>query len=133
MEEKPSKPNLQHLSRRERQIMDAVFRLGKATAAEIVANIPDPPTRDAVRRMIRILEEKGFLTHEEDGPRYIYKPTVKPEKAQKSALDHVVQTYFKGSVANAIASLLESSSESIPDDELETIVNLIEKANREGQ
>ena len=113
--------------------MDAVFRLGKATAAEIVDNIPDPPTRDAVRRMIRILEEKGYLKHEQDGPRYIYFPTVKPEEARVSALDHLLRTHFRGSVSQAIAALIETSADSIPESELEQITFLIEEAKKEGR
>lgn len=134
MSKKKSSKFLEHkFSRRERQIMDAVFRLGKATAVEIVANIPDPPTRDAVRRMIRILEEKGFLNHVVDGPRHVYFPTVEPEKARLSAMDHVVQTYFKGSVSQAIASLLESSTDSLSEEELRTITGLIKKSKKEGR
>ena len=121
------------MSRRERQIMDAVFKLGSATAAEIVANIPEPPTRDAVRRLIRILEEKGYLYHKVDGPRHVYYPTVEPEVARVSAMDHVLKTHFKGSVSQAIAALIETSADSIPDGELEQIINLIKEAKKEGR
>ncbi len=122
-----------NLSSRERQIMDAVFKLGQASAAEVIVHIPDPPTLDAVRRMIRILEEKKFLRHEVEGPRHIYFPTVEPEKARASAIDHVVKTHFKGSVSQAIAALLETSSDSIAKDELERIVRLIEESRKEGR
>jgi len=121
------------LSRRERQIMDVVFRLGKATAAEIVAGIPDPPTKDAIRRLIRILEDKEFLRHETDGQCHVYYPTVAPERARMSALDHVVQTHFKGSVSQAITALLESSADNLTDEDLKQITALIEEAKKEGR
>ena len=126
-------PLTSRLSRRERQIMDVVFRLGKATAAEILAGIPDPPTGDAIRRLIRILEEKGFLHHVADGPRHVYFPTVKPEQARRSALDHVVQTHFRGSVSQAITALLESSAEELTEQDLERITALIDEAKLEGR
>jgi len=121
------------LSRRERQIMDVVYRLGKATATEIVEGIPDPPTKDAIRRLIRILEEKGLLRHEADGPRHVYHPTVAPEKARISALDHLLQTHFRGSVSQAIAALLKSSADGLTDSELQRITALIEEARKEGK
>lgn len=131
--EKKIKPTLRNLSRRERQIMDAVFRKGKATAVEIHASIPDPPSHDAIRRLIRILEEKGFLRHEIDAPRHVYYPTIEPERASRSALDHVVDTYFKGSVSQAIAALIESSPEGLSEQEFRAITDLIKVANKEGR
>jgi BlaI family transcriptional regulator, penicillinase repressor len=122
-----------HLSRRERQIMDAVFQRGKATAAEIMKTIPNPSTKDAIRRLIRILEEKGFLRHETDGLRHTYYPTVAPEDARASALDHVIQTHFRGSISQAIAQLLESSAMHLTDEELAQITSLIEDARKEGR
>jgi len=130
--EKP-KPTQANLSRRERQIMDAVFRKGKATAVQIQASIPDPPSHDAIRRLIRILEEKGFLRHEIDGPRHVYYPTIEPERARRSALDHVVDTYFKGSVSQAIAALIESSPEGLSEQEFKELTDLIKEANKEGR
>ena len=121
------------LSRRERQIMDVVYRLGKATATEIVEGIPDAPTKDAIRRLIRILEEKGFLRHEADGPRHVYHPTLAPEQARISALDHLLQTHFRGSVSQAIAALLESSADGLTDGELQRITALIEEVRKEGK
>ena len=131
--EKKIQPTLRNLSRRERQIMDAVFRKGKATAVEIHASITDPPSHDAIRRLIRILEEKGFLRHEIDGPRHVYYPTIEPERASRSALDHVVDTYFKGSVSQAIAALIESSPEGLSEREFKAITELIREANKEGR
>jgi BlaI family penicillinase repressor len=119
------------LSPRERQIMDAVYRLGKATAAEIVGSITNPSSKDAIRRLIRILEEKGWLRHEVDGLRHVYYPVLNPEKARKSALDHIIQTYFRGSVSQAIAALLESSGGGLTEKELTHITSLIEDAKKE--
>jgi predicted transcriptional regulator len=119
------------LSRRERQIMDVVYRLGKATATEIADGIPDPPTKDAVRRLIRILEEKGLVRHEADGPRHVYHPTLPLELARISALDHLIQTHFRGSVSQAIAALLESSADRMTDRELQRITDLIDEARKE--
>jgi predicted transcriptional regulator len=119
------------LSRRERQIMDAVYRLGKATATEIVGSISEPSSKDAIRRLIRILEEKGWLRHEVDGLRHVYYPVLNPEKARKSALDHIIHTYFRGSVSQAIAALLESSGRGLTEKELTHITSLIEDAKKE--
>jgi predicted transcriptional regulator len=121
------------LSRRERQIMDVVYRLGKATATEIVDGISDPPTKDAIRRLIRILEEKGLLRHETDGPRHVYHPTFPLEQARISALDHLLQTHFRGSVSQAIAALLESSADGLTEGELKRIADFIEEARKEGR
>jgi predicted transcriptional regulator len=121
------------LSRRERQIMDAVYRRGKATATEIVDSLPDPPTKDAIRRLIRILEEKGWLRHEADGVRHVYHPTLPADQARRSALDHVIQTHFRGSVTQAIAALIESSEDGLTERELQEIGGLIEEARKEGR
>src|SRR5262245_22252065 len=94
-----------HLSRREREIMDIVYARGEATAAEVNTALADPPSYSAVRTLLRILEEKGHLRHREDGPRYVYVPTQSREKASKSALQRVVQTFFDGSLSGAIAAL----------------------------
>ena len=122
-----------NLSRRERQIMDAVYRLGKASAAEIMENIPSPPTYAAVRRLISILEEKGFLRHEEQGPRYIYYPTVDRDKASRSALTHLTETFFNGSPIQAVAALLDISASELTNEELEKLSELIEQAKKEGR
>jgi len=113
--------------------MDVVFRKRRATASEILSNIPDPPSLDAVRRLIRILEEKGSLAHEVDGPRHVYFPTVAPESARISALDHLVQTHFRGSVSQTIAALLEVSSEALSEVDLKHITQLIEQSKKEGR
>ncbi len=123
----------QGLSRRERQIMTVVYRMGKAGVAEITENIPDPPTSGAVRRMLNILENKGILRGEHAGARRVYYPTVKREKASTSALDHVVQTYFKGSISGAVVALLETSSANLSEDELEMLSYLIEETKKENR
>ncbi|MEP0548990.1 MAG: BlaI/MecI/CopY family transcriptional regulator [Rhodothermales bacterium] len=121
------------LSRRERQIMDIVYQLGEATAAEVMDGMPNPPSYSAVRAMLRILEEKGHLTHTKDGPRYVYQPTVAPEKARKTALRHVVRTFFDGSAEQAVAALLDTEGRDFSDDELNRLATLIEHARREGR
>src|SRR5215510_13996511 len=95
------------LGRRERQIVETVYRLGRATVAETLAALPDPPSYSSVRAMLRILEEKGHLRHEVDGPRYVYLPAGAPEKARRSLLRHVVKTFFHGSTELAVAALLD--------------------------
>jgi BlaI family penicillinase repressor len=119
------------LGRRERQIMDAVYRLGRATVAEVRAELADPPTYSAVRGMLRFLEDKGLLRHEQDGVRYVYIPTVAPAKARRSALRHLVRTFFGGSAQEAMAALLEDTR--LSEEELERLERLVEKARKEGK
>jgi predicted transcriptional regulator len=119
------------LGKRERQIMDAVYRLGRATVAEVRDELADPPTYSAVRGMLRFLEEKGLLRHEQDGLRYVYIPTVAPAKARKSALRHLVRTFFGGSAQEAVAALLEDTR--LSRDELDRLERLVEKARKEGK
>lgn len=121
------------LSRRERQIMDALFRLGQATAAEVRAEMADPPGYSAVRAQLRTLEEKGHLRHEEEGPRYVYLPKVRPEQARRSALRHLVDTFFGGSAAEAASALLDHSAAKLSASELDELAQQIEKARKEGR
>jgi predicted transcriptional regulator len=121
------------LSRRERQAMDAVYRLGRATVAEIREGMPDPPGYSAVRAMLRVLEEKGHLTHGQDGPRYVYRPTVPRDKARRSALRELVRTFFDGSAEQAVAALINVADSKLSDEELERIARLIERARAEGR
>jgi predicted transcriptional regulator len=121
------------LSRRERQIMDAVYRLGRATAQQIRESIPSPPTYAAVRRMVAILEEKGYLRHDEEGARYVYYPTVDRERAGSSALRHVTRTFFDGSPAQAVAALLDASASELTDDEIARLGELVDKVRKEGR
>lgn len=120
---------LQHkLSRRERQIMDVLFRRGTATAAEVRELMPEPPSYSAVRAHLRILEEKGHVTHEQEGPRYLYEPTMTKERATRSALHHLLDTFFNGSAEQAMAALIDESSGRLSDDELDRLAGLIEQA-----
>jgi predicted transcriptional regulator len=121
------------LSRRERQIMEIVYELGRATAAEVRAHMPDPPSYSAVRAMLRILEEKGHLRHEQDGPRYIFLPTVPREQASETALRKLVRTFFGGSPEGAMAALLDLESDQLDEEALERLSGLIEEAKREDR
>ena len=121
------------LSRRERQIMDSVYRRGRATAAEVLNDLPDPPSYSAVRTMLRLLEEKGHLKHEQDGPRYVYLPMVARENARVSALKHIVSTFFNGSAEQAMAALLEISDAQMTDDQLNRMQEMIEAAKTDGR
>src|SRR5579863_10078531 len=109
---------LLNLSRRERQIIDAVYRLGRATAAELQESLPEPPGYSAVRAHLRVLEEKGHLRHEQDGTRFIYLPTLPASRARGAALRNLLQTFFEGSAANAVAALLDLEKDQLGDDEL---------------
>ena len=123
----------QHLSRRERQIMDAIYKLGQATAAEVLERMPDPPSYSAVRAMLRLLEEKGYLRHQQDGQRYVFIPTLAREKARKSALNQMLQTFFDGSTEEAVATLLDMSRAKLSQEELDRLSNLIEEARKKGR
>jgi predicted transcriptional regulator len=120
------------LSRRERQIMDVIYRHGKVTAAEVLADLPDPPSYSAVRAMLRLLEEKGHVRHEQDGPRYVYTPTIHRDKARRSALRHLVRTFFDGSTEDAVAALLQNDA-GMRDEELERLAQMIDAAKKEGR
>lgn len=121
------------LSRRERQIMDIVYRLGRATAADVMDNLSDPPGYSAVRALLRVLEDKGHLKHEHDGPRYVFTPTVSRQTARQSALKQMVRTFFDGSATQAVAALLDMSGSKLSDEEHEQLTELIAQAKREGR
>jgi predicted transcriptional regulator len=127
------RPRAADLSRRERQIMSIVYRLGIATAAEVLALLEDPPSYSAVRSHLRILEEKGHLRHEQDGPRYVYAPTLPRDRARLSALKQVLHTFFDGSASQAVAALLDSSDRSLSGTELEHLARVVEQARKEGR
>ena len=127
------RPGSEGQSRRERQIMDVVYRLGRATAAEVQEQLPDPPSYSAVRAHLRVLEEKGHLRHDQDGPRYVFSPTVPREKARRSALSQLVQTFFEGSTAQAVAALLDAPDARISAEELQRLARLIDQARKEGR
>jgi BlaI family penicillinase repressor len=120
------------LSRRERQILDILYQHGQATAAEVQSGLPEPPSYSAVRALLRILEDKGHVRHEQDGPRYVYLPTVARDNAQRSALRHILQTFFDGSTEQAISALLDDSSSKLSGAELDRLARLIDTARRSG-
>jgi BlaI family transcriptional regulator, penicillinase repressor len=120
------------LSRRERQILDILYQKGRATAAEVQADLPEPPSYSAVRALLRILEDKGHVKHEQDGPRYVYLPTVARDNAKRSALRHILQTFFDGSAEQAISALLDEPSTRLSRDELDRLATLIDGARKSG-
>lgn len=121
------------LSRRERQIMDTVFALGEATVNQIIANIPDAPTPMAVRRMMHILEQKGLLKRRQAGREVVYSPKEAKTKAGRSAFQRVLETFFGGSLEEALAAHLHAGRESISDEERTRLISLIENAREEGR
>ena len=127
------RPSAPSLSRRERQIMDIVYRLKRATALEVQAEIPDPPSYSTVRALLRVLEGKGHLRHEQDGPRYVFVPMVPKERASANALEQVVRTFFDGSTSQAMAALLDADDRSLSKTELDRLAKLIADARKEGR
>ena len=121
------------LSRRERQIMDVLYRRGRATAAEILEGIPDPPSYSAVRAMLRVLEEKKHIRHEAEDLRYVYLPVVPREKARRSAVAHLLDTFFDGSTEQAVATLLNVSARDLKPEDFDRLTALIEQARKEGR
>ncbi len=117
------------LSRRERQILDVIYHLGRATAAEVLERLPDAPTYTTVRGLLRVLESKGHVRHEEDAGRYVYFPTTTKQRAARSALKHVVSTFFDGSPSRAMAALLGSERE-LSEEEIERLAELVERARQ---
>jgi predicted transcriptional regulator len=131
---KPAAPSPHaQLGRRERQIVDAVYRLGRASVSEVRAALDDPPTYSAVRGMLNLLEEKGHLRHVQDGLRYVYLPVVEPERASKSAMAHVVQTFFGGSAADAASALLDLPDRKWSREELTELSRQVKQAVKEGR
>lgn len=120
--------SLATLGSRERQIMDIVFQRGSATAADVLHGLPDPPSYSAVRAMLRLLEAKGFLHHEWQGPRHVFRPTGDPEQIRRSATRHLLKTFFSDSLSSAVAAMLGDAKPSA--DELERLARLIEKARQ---
>lgn len=121
------------LSRRERQIMDLLFRKGRATAAEVMGGIPDAPSYSAVRALLRILEQKGHVRHEEEGRAYVYMPLARRDAVRQSALSHLLKTFFDNSAEQAVAALLAIKGEKMSDAELDRMSHLIENAKTEGR
>jgi predicted transcriptional regulator len=125
-------PYHQALSRRERQIMDILYRRGRATAAEVMADLPGTPSDSTVRTQLRVLQRKGHVRQEEAGLRYVYLPALPRRAARKSALRHLVDTFFDGSVENVVGALLGGEAVRISNDELERIAKLVARARKEG-
>jgi predicted transcriptional regulator len=123
----------QHLSRRERQIMDVIFARGEATAADIHQSLPDAPSYSAVRALLRILEEKGHLKHREEGARYVFLPTESRGKASRSALQRVVQTFFDGSLSSAVAALVDAEGGKLSAAELKRLEAIIKAAKSKSK
>jgi BlaI family transcriptional regulator, penicillinase repressor len=125
-------PTHSTLSRRERQIMDVLYRRGRATAAEVMQDLTGDPHSSTVRTQLRVLEDKGHVRHEEEGLRYVYMPAVPRHAARKSALRHLVETFFDGSTEKAVAALLGREGSRLSDEELDRIADLIAKTRKEG-
>jgi predicted transcriptional regulator len=119
-----------HLSRRERQIMDILYRAGRATAAEVRAGLHEAPSDSAVRTLLRILEEKGHVRHELEGPRFVYLPTVGRDKARRSALKHVLDTFFGGSASQVVAALVDLAPGDLEKDEIARLQRIVDRAKR---
>ncbi len=121
------------LTRRERQVMNILFRRGQATVAEVMGELPDPPTYSAVRSILRILAAKGLITHREDGPRYVYAPAVSADRARDEALRHVVRTFFEGSAEQAVTALLRISDGDLTEAELARLRERVRSARNSGR
>ncbi len=122
-----------NLSRRERQIMDIIYELNEATAAQVLDRLPNPPSYSAVRALLKVMEEKGHLNHKQDGPRYVFLPTLPREEARRNALKHLMETFFDGSTEKVVAALLNISEEDLAEDDYKRLTKLIESARQEGR
>lgn len=123
---------LSELGRRERQIMDVVIRLSRASAAEVLAELPDPPSYSSVRSMLRLLEEKGFVQHEWEGPRHVYFTTADSRQIQRSAARDLLRTFFNNSMESAVAAMLGVAEKPLTDQELKRLAQLIEQQRHKG-
>lgn len=131
--QRTSPAEVPELSRRERQIMDVIYRRGSATVSEVRDDLADAPSYSAVRALLRILEGKGHLAHREDGPRYVYEPTLPLEQARRTAARHLLETFFGDSLEGAVAALLDVRSTKLDDGDYERLLERIEEARREGR
>ena len=122
-----------NLSRRERQIMDILYETKEATAQQVLENLPSPPSYSAVRALLRVLENKGHISHRQDGPRYIYRPLLSRDNARRSALRHLMKTFFDNSTEDVVAALLDISEDNLSEEELRRLADLIEKTRGEGR
>ena len=124
--------SLTDLGRRERQIMDVLFRRGRATAAEVLEDLPDPPSYSSVRGMLRLLEDKGYVAHDWDGPRHVFRPTADTRQVQRSAAKHLLQTFFNNSMESAVAAMLGVADRPLTSQELDRLSKLIEQTRKKG-
>ncbi len=122
-----------NLSRRERQIMEVIYRRGQAWVAEVLERLPDPPSYSAVRALLRVLEEKGYLKHNKEGPRYVYFPTLPRQRAARSVLKQMLKTFFDDSIEQAVAALLDVSASELSQARLDRLAHLIQQARKEGR
>jgi len=122
-----------NLSRRERQIMDIIYEMNEATVAHVLERIPNPPSYSSVRALLRVLEGKGHLVHKQEGPRYVYSPTLPREEARRNALKHVMKTFFDGSTEDIVAALLNISEDTLSEIDYKRLSELIIKARKEGR
>jgi BlaI family penicillinase repressor len=129
----PRTPSSRDLSRRERQIMDVIYRRGRATVTEVRQGLSDPPSYSAVRTLLGLLEKKGHLRHEQEGVRYVYIPTVDRDRARRSALRHLIRTFFDGSGERAVAALLDMSDAQMSDETYRRLERLLDEARRQGR
>ena len=123
---------LTELGRRERQIMDVIIRRGRATAAEVLEDLPDPPSYSSVRSMLKLLESKEYVTHEWDGPRHVYRPAEDPERIKQTAARHLLDTFFNNSMESAVAAMLGATKKRLSEDEMKRLERLIQQARRNG-
>jgi predicted transcriptional regulator len=123
----------QSLGGRERQIMDAIHRIGEASVSDVLKSIPDPPSYSSVRTMMRLLEAKGFLKHRRVGMKYVYRSAEAPDRARRSALQHLMKTFFSGSPTDAVAAVLDLSGDKLSGEDLDRLAKLIDDARREGR
>ena len=121
------------LGRRERQILEIVFRLSEAAVGDVLAEMPDPPAYDSVRTMLRVLEKKGLVQHRREGTKYIYRPTQSRASASRSALSHLMHTFFENSVSDTMAAALDLKADDLTEEELSRLEALIEKTRKEGR
>jgi predicted transcriptional regulator len=128
-----NRKNAEGLSRRERQILDVLYRLGKASAADVREELPDPPTNTAVRTHLGILQEKGHIRFESDGTRYIYEPVVPRDEMAKNVIDGVLKTFFGGSIERVVATLIDSEESAVTPEQLDRLAEIIAEARRDGR
>lgn len=127
------KKHPRQLGRREREILEIVFRLGEASVGDVITQMTQPPAYDSVRTMLRLLERKGFVKHRQDGSKYVYRPTQSRSSASKSALSHLMATFFENSIADTMAAAIDLKSDNLTEQELAKLQALIDKARGEGR